>query len=84
MSEHEQKLLALGFERCSDGTLRAPIGSVVTLKPIAQSYYELKIGNVLSCVIPQIALKTSSTTEPAAVDVETLIVGPARPRRLLW
>jgi len=82
MSEHEQKLLAIGFVAGSDDILRAPVGSVVTLKPIAQSYYELKIGiggNVLSCIVPAIALKTSSTAEPA-IDVDTLIVPTTRRR----
>ena len=77
-------LIALGFERSSDGTLRAPVGSVVTLKPIAQSYYGLKIsigGNVLSCVVPAVALKLAPPSE-AVVDVDALLnISPSSRRR---
>jgi len=82
LSEHEQKLIGLGFVAGGDGILRAPVGSVITLKPIAQSYYELKIGiggNVLSCIVPAAALKIAPPSE-AVVDVDTLIVSTVRRR----
>jgi hypothetical protein len=74
MSERDE-LIAIGFVADDDGILRAPVGSVVTLKPIAQ-FYELKIvigSNVLFCIIAQIALKISATPEPIVIDVDALI-----------
>src|SRR5262249_43180116 len=74
--------MGLGFVAGGDGILRAPVGSVITLKPIAQSYYELKIGiggNVLSCIVPAAALKIAPPSE-AVVDVDTLIVSTVRRR----
>jgi hypothetical protein len=72
----------LGFILGGDGILRAPVGSVVTLKPIAQSYYELKIaigGNVLSCIVPAVALKLVPPTE-TVVDVDAMITNTVRRR----
>jgi hypothetical protein len=60
--------------------LRAPAASVVTLKPIAPSYYELTIGiggNQISCVVASVALKLGPARE-AVVDPEALISGTPR------
>jgi hypothetical protein len=79
MSEHEQ-LIRLGFTVDGVGVLHAPAASRVTLKPIAPSYYEIRIrigGNQISCVVASVALKLGPAIAPV-VDPEALISGTPR------
>jgi hypothetical protein len=76
-------LVALGFVADGDGTLRAPVGSVVTLTPTTDGHFfrfaiALPGGAVVSCVIARNALKTTAPE----IDVEALI--SATPRRRPW
>jgi hypothetical protein len=74
-------LVALGFVAGSDGTLHAPVGSVVTLTPVDdRRFYRLAIalpgGGVVSCRVARNALTTSAP----AIDVDALIVNTVRRR----
>jgi hypothetical protein len=57
----DSALIALGFTRTDDGTLTAPVDSVVTLTPTG-AFFELRIslnGNAVVAVLSKSAIKVS-------------------------
>ena len=74
MSEHEQKLLQLGFRNGGDGTLVAPAASRITLTSTDGHFFRLEIAlprGTVSCIVPVVALKIDAPREviidPAAM-----------------
>ncbi|HMF28577.1 MAG TPA: hypothetical protein VKE42_07380 [Candidatus Cybelea sp.] len=76
MSEHEQKLLQLGFRVDGDGTLVAPGATRITLKPTDGHFFRLTLalphGGELSCIVAQVGLKLTPPRE-RDIDITTLI-----------
>jgi len=75
MSEHEQKLLQLGFRVDGDGTLVAPGATRITLKPTDGHFFRLEIAlprGTVSCIVPAVALMLTPPRE-RDIDITTLI-----------
>jgi hypothetical protein len=80
----DRDLIAIGFVADGNSTLRAPIGSVVTLTPVDGHFYRLAIavpgGAELFCVVPAAALKTSKPE----IDINGLMNIDPSSRRRPW